>query len=450
VLLDGTNPYAKPLPDTLELTWDDFTCGLSAANAAALQRPVEWGVLAYAAADVEDLPAYLFDNVLQLKAVGSSDDVHVLSFFEGPLLTDTIFARFEGTTQFADDVMLRWVKRHANDVATLTSALEISAFFPARKRVVFVSGHGRGWRGLLQDLDIARKRYLDAGHLKLPGPNDDCKAHLRAAQTEVQNRFNATLAESRNGPAPRYDVMALDACEMGNLETLVTLAPHAGIIVVSQNQIPKQGYPYASVLARLREQPQQSAVEFATYLVNETKRYHAEVAPARRVTQIAIASDALPPFMDALSALIDALGTMADDAEFAAVQTAIDHAQYYTGTGSIDLKTFLTGVAAGHPRAAAQAAAAEALRRWDAMVVAVSTIEGADTHGLAIYAPAPDQLRRDYFEVASVLPLRIWRWAQFLAAYTMRRLGPTAANHATLSDMLAIPEGVEVRFNDAP
>jgi hypothetical protein len=430
VLFDNPNPYRKPLPEILSLAWGDFRCQLTPTNETALENEAEWGIVAYIGADVEDLPEFLFANLLEMKNAGSSADVQVCAFFMGPLLTDTFFARLNSSTSLDQDIVIRYNKRHANDVQTLVHALQLGASFPAKKRVVVISGHGRGWKGLLKDEDIATEKYIRSGRLKLPGDGAACDAQLQACQTEVQNRMNAKRTQmAADGPPRRYDVMALDACEMGALETVAILSGHADVVVASQNVVPPQGYPYDAVLAQLHRNPQQSPLEFATYLVGETKRFYAEAGSRRRITQIAIDSDKLLTFVDMLIDVVDAMGTMDTKEEIESLGAAIAKAQYYTDTGSIDLKAFLLGLAEDYPRPAVRGAAKAALEGWDAMIVASAAGEPFDTNGLSIYAPPAEQFDPMYVNVSRMLPGRLWKWTRLLAAYYMQCVGPDSPNY---------------------
>jgi hypothetical protein len=211
--------------------------------------------------------------------------------------------------------------------------------------------------------------------------------------------------------------------------------------------MPRQGYPYADVAAALQVRPEQSPLDFAVYLVNETRRYYTEKEPRRRITQIAIKRDGIQPFLQALANVTTAVGDMADEAELAAVRDALEHAQYYTSTGSIDLKSFLLDIAAMHPRDAVRSETTAALEAWDAMIVAACIVEG--TNGLAIYAPLPGEFCLDYVETVSRLSPALWPWVQFLAAYGIRNLNESSPKYEVFQDLRQIPPGVEVRYASA-
>jgi hypothetical protein len=366
----------------------------------------------------------------------------VCAFFDGPLLTDTLFARLNAASSFADDIVVRFNKVRTNAAETLTLAIQLAGAFPAERRVVFMSGHGRGWKGGFLDENLGMQNYVQTGRLRFPAPYERVQAHLRECQAAVQDRLNA---QRRNDPRPGglIDVIALDACYMGSLEAVTFLANEAHVIVASEEQMPAEGYPYDRVLARLREHPEQSALELAAYLVTETKRFYDERAPGRRIAQVAIATDRLPAFIAALGDVVRAIGEMEDPAEFAVVKLAIEHSWAFPATGSIDLKGFLQKLAA-HPRVDVRGAVATALERWDRLVVAASVGGTEDTtNGLTIYAPPAKHFDVAYIELSNHFHFDLGIWLWFLASYYQRLLGPEGPNHpllrairATMQDMI--------------
>ena len=347
MLFDNPDPYRKPLPGILNLAWGDFHCQLTPTNEAALENEAEWGIVAYIGADVEDLPEFLFANLLEMKNAGSSADVHVCAFFMGPLLADTFFARLNSSTSLDQDIIIRYNKRHANDVQTLVHALQLGTSFPAKKRVVVISGHGRGWKGLLEDEDIATEKYIRTGRLRLPGDGAACDAQLQACQTEVQNRMNAKRSQvAAAGPPRRYDVMALDACEKWVRWRLWQFCPAMPTWWLCR----KTWYRLKGILTTLylrRCTDIRSSRRLNSRPTSSAKRsgFMPRAGSKRRITQIAIASEKLLTFVDLLLGAVDAMGTMDTKEEIASLGAAIENAQYYTDTGGIDLKAFLLGLA---------------------------------------------------------------------------------------------------------
>ncbi|MBD5656182.1 MAG: hypothetical protein IAI50_13545, partial [Candidatus Eremiobacteraeota bacterium] len=184
MLFDGGNPYRNGPPDTLRLTWEDFDSGISQTNEAAMDREAEWTIVGYFAAD-NDLAPFIFDNLLAMKSVGSNDAVNVCALFDGPLVTDAFFARLNAGEPLASDIVLRWPELPTNDSKTLAFALQLAGTFPAKRRLVVLGGHGRGWRGALLDQN-AGAALIAAGRVAFPGTQAECTARWLAAHRAVQ------------------------------------------------------------------------------------------------------------------------------------------------------------------------------------------------------------------------------------------------------------------------
>ncbi len=146
MLLDQADPYRPHLPEVLHLDWEDFDSHLSVANDEAIGQEREWSVVAYMAANC-NLAEYMFDNLLELKSIASNAAMHVCVLFAGPLITDTFFARLNPGGKLSDDVVFRFSGINSTDPRTLTLALKLANIFPAKRRLAFLCGHGRGWKG---------------------------------------------------------------------------------------------------------------------------------------------------------------------------------------------------------------------------------------------------------------------------------------------------------------
>jgi hypothetical protein len=178
MLFNNGNPYRGRWPETLQLDWDDFECGLSAANEQALGQVADWAIFAYMAADC-NLASLIFDDLLEMKAVGSNPAIHVLALFDGPFLADSFFARLNAATGLDEDIVLRFNELHTNEASTLTMALRVASAYPARRRLLLLGGHGSGWPGALIDENIGMQYSREPGRLVLPGPGNECDARLR-------------------------------------------------------------------------------------------------------------------------------------------------------------------------------------------------------------------------------------------------------------------------------
>jgi hypothetical protein len=446
-LLNQDNPYRSGLPERLRLSWDDFRFHVSAENLQAVGKEADWLVVAYMAADC-NLAEYMFDDLMEMKGVGSDASLHVCVLFDGPLLTDSFFARLNRGTSLSEDIIIRFSELQTSKQPTLTMALQLAASFPAKRRLLLLSGHGNGWKGALLDQDIGLHQYRDqAGRLLLPGPCAECDALLHRCQLEAQEQINQRLNLEVSTSHHGFDILAFDACYMGNIEAVASFIEHAGIMVVSEDQMPGDGYPYKRVLSQLRNNLSQSSLDLATSLVNETKRfYQSPGAPRRKVTQVALKSDCFPAFADSFVRLVSRLiQAMTDDAVFRAVCYALEKAWSFGSTGNIDLKGFLLKLLDCSLPAELRGETKVVLEKWSDMLLASAVPGKPDTaNGLSIYAPPPHQFKTSYLALSNQLPNGLGLWTWLLGFYTVNRLEAGAPDNPlvqaiqrTMEDMIS-------------
>jgi hypothetical protein len=234
---------------------------------------------------------------------------------------------------------------------------------------------------------------------------------------------------------------------MGNIEAVASFVEHAGIMVVSEDQMPGDGYPYGRVLSQLRNNLSQSSLDLATSLVNETKRfYQSPGAPRRKVTQVALKSDRFPAFADSFVRLVRRLiPAMTDDSVFRAVCYALEKAWSFGPTGNIDLKGFLLKLLDCSLPAELRGETKVTLEKWSDMVLASAVPGQPDTaNGLSIYAPPPHQFKTSYLALSNQLPNNLGLWTWLLGFYTVNTLEAGASDHPlvqaiqqTMKDMIS-------------
>ena len=413
-LLDQPNPYRAAPPEPLVLGWQDFEFTISERNNSALGETADWAVVNYMAADC-DLAPFLFDDLIEMKRVGSSQRLHVCAWFNGPLITDAFFARLHRDTLLSDDLVLRFGDLRFNSPKVLAMALQVAAAYPARHRLLLLSGHGAGWRGALLDQDRSGAYRNDPTRMQLPAPFQACIAHLQSSTATAQTQVNRVFDGTPTGR--RADILAFDACDMGCIEAVTEFADHGDILIVSQDQVPGDGYPYGQVLADLNARVAQTPLELAQALVAQTKqRYAAEADAGVSITQVALAGAALPGFVKAFVRLVGRLTPIGSS--FDAVRHAFSNARSFPLTGNLDLIGFVQLLLEATLCDEARHAAHDVLRIWDDMVLA-SAVPGGPraANGLSIYAPPLGQLDPAYEAQAIHRRWGLGAWGAFLAAH---------------------------------
>jgi hypothetical protein len=424
----------------LQLGWDDFEFSISPANRAALGRPAAWTVIAYLAADC-DLADLMFDDLRELQSVGSGGDVHVLALSDGPLLADSFVARLNAGARLGDDLVMRFNELRTNRPETLTLAIHLAEAWPARHRLLVLGGHGGGWRGFALDQNIGLHYRRTPGALVLPGPGHECDARLQACQQAAQDLLNTAIERPDALPQP-LDVLAFDACHMGQIEAIAGLAGHARSFVLCEDEMPGEGLNYGAVLRALHAQPSMTPGELARRLVHETDRFYTSSPQHPRLPALAVLDTAaLAALAEALVALTDALD-LRDAAVRAATDHALDTVWREPQTGAVDLPGLARRLLECPLPAAAAAAAQRLLGAWDAARLAGPEQRPGpgcgpgDAHGLAVYVPAPAAFEVAYLEQANTLPHGLRRWAWWLGALYAQRLGRDAPQHPLVQALL--------------
>lgn len=443
MLLDNRKLYRNGLPPALQLDWDDFECGLSEENEQALGHVAEWTVLAYMAADC-NLAPYMFDDLWELKRIGSNKDVNVLTMFDGPLLTDSFFARLNPNTTLGQDIILRFNELRSSDASTISLALRLASAYPAKRRLLILGGHGQGWKGVLLDQNIGLLYTKEPGRVFLPGPGSECDARLRACLTRTQARLNLEL-EKAHGPQTPYDILAFDACYMGSAEAVAAFSDFANLLVVSEDQVPGDGFAYGSILGGLLNNPGQSPLDLATAIVTSTNLMYRTTDPARKITLAALASEHLTPFAETFVRLVQALDT-SDPPTFSAVRRSLENVWNFGATGTIDLRGFVMNLFNEELPLVAREPAAAVLDSYATLVVAFAGgATATTTNGLSIYAPAPVDFDVAYIGASNELRLNFGIWALFLGGYYLQLLGAEEPEHPLIQAIARTMETLRAR-----
>ena len=187
-----------------------------------------------------DLEPFAIDDILEMAAVGSSDDVNLVALVDRhPEYTDAAVlnlpdwedTRLLGIDQGELVELAALGELNLGSPETFASFIETGITeFPAQRYGLVLWDHGAGWPGMGPDetdgldvLDMADiAQGLDAG--------------LRAAGVDS------------------FDLIGFDACLMATYEVASVVAPHADYMLASQELEPGHGWDYRA-LRLLREDP---------------------------------------------------------------------------------------------------------------------------------------------------------------------------------------------------
>jgi hypothetical protein len=203
----------------------------------------EWTVLVYQDT-ASSLRPSLEENFQALARTGSSERIRV-AVQAGPSVDGSRVQRFEvspgGGAQevasFAGD------QRGGGTLRDFVSWGMQS--FPAKHTMLIVAGHGEGYRGVCTD-------GKNGGGMPL-------------------STFSSALSEAVSAVGRPLDVLAFDACQMGQIEVLQALQGTAPVVIASQELIGPPGLPYAAIISDLKQFPERGPTEVAAAVVEQSR-----------------------------------------------------------------------------------------------------------------------------------------------------------------------------------
>jgi hypothetical protein len=130
--------------------------------------------------------------------------------------------------------------------------------YPADRYMLVLSDHGMGWPGGWSD--------------PAPGGNDSSRAPLASGMGGdflFLSEIDQALSEiSKQTGVDKLDIIGMDACLMSQLEVYAALEPHAHYALASEEVEPSLGWAYAAFLQELVANPDMSAQQLVTEVVN--------------------------------------------------------------------------------------------------------------------------------------------------------------------------------------
>jgi hypothetical protein len=434
VLLRKDNPYRGGLPNVINLSPDDFIFKISPMNLNAIDEVAKWTVLVYMAADC-DLAEPMFDNLLQMKTIGSNKDINICVFFDGPLLTDSFFARLNRNTTIEEDIIFRFLDVNSNDSKVLQETIASNmAIYPSERKLLILSGHGFGWQGALRD-DSTWKNYKKHENIVLP------QRGIESCAKQLIDCYNITIAEIRKRLSSeatykgfKFDVVAMDACNMGNLETLDHFIGLSNILIASEIPEPGGGYPYDKILSKLKINPFLDHNELSKHIVNETNEYYAHSHQDSNVAFIAQSAFDCHKFPDLIKNITD----LAKEMTFHINQHGIEKIKnciqdtYRIEKDYIDIKSLSLNLSETDLPDGVKKASETLIDFFNhSGLILEGRVPGGRymPNGLSIYAPPPEEFNMKYVEIINSLSSGLMPWCCFLGAYYNGILGRDAVNN---------------------
>jgi clostripain len=226
----------------------------------------KWLVMVYSDADDEVLENDMFIDINEMELIGSTDNVTMVAQIdrhEDFLDDDWHNTRRYRITQDDDldtinsELVADLGEQNMADPQTLIDFVTWSIqTYPAERYALILSDHGMGWIGGWSDPNPGNPgpdglEITADGDLLLLNEIDDALGTIRQ-QTGVE----------------RFDLVGFDACLMGHLEVAVAVAPHANVMVASQELEPAMGWAYTAFLDELANNPAMDGTQLARQIVS--------------------------------------------------------------------------------------------------------------------------------------------------------------------------------------
>jgi hypothetical protein len=369
----------------------------------------EWTILVYLDGDNNLEEPALYD-MNEMEAAGQNDKVNVLVQID----------RIEGYTDSDDDWAdtRRYEIQQDDDYNRITSPVveelgevnmgdpaELTEFlvwgitnYPANRYALVMWDHGAGWIGVAFDDTTS-----DGDGITMLEMADSMATALE--QTGVD----------------KFDVIAFDACLMGQLEVYTAVQPYARYAIGSEELVPGLGWDYEATLRHLMQKPNMSAANWASTIPDDFVNFYTVVDPDDYVTMSTVDLEQWPRLATAMDQLSAAM--MADpvftasaigDARAGAEGYALiypEDAEYYA---AIDLWHFASILSQRSPDEAVTAAALEVMAAVDNTVLAENHGAGFQhSRGVSIYFPRTIDYFAGTYEAETTVPT----WHNFLASY---------------------------------
>lgn len=330
-----------------------------------------WTMMVYMAGD-NNLELAGIADLMEMKKIGSNDDINVLVQFDK--MNDRITRRFYITSIHAleKDCLFNLPELNTGDPKNLKDFIFWSIEnYPARHYILILWNHGNGWKeddiyriAANQELRVLRKNKVGGKVLpfnqaisfsrrrchrsifstsikklmRLPVNNraicfdDSSKDFLD--NTELKDIISSACRKLRK----KIDILGFDACLMNMVELCYQVHESVDYIVGSEETEPGDGWPYDKILKSLTRNPSISPYELSENIVkNYVRSYWREA-----VTLSAVDVNRINALSLTFNNLVEKLLTQIEDPfSYSSIARAAIKAQRYSDPDYIDLYDFI-------------------------------------------------------------------------------------------------------------
>ncbi|MFX1576219.1 MAG: clostripain-related cysteine peptidase [Promethearchaeota archaeon] len=215
-----------------------------------LEIPIysDWTMLVYLDGD-NDLEEYAFDDFNTMETIGSTADIRILVYVDFWTGSHTPFtgARCYEITQ--------------DNNPSIIASTQLPAGLPSEPNM--------GQWQTLRDFIVFGQTYAPADHYLLTLWNHGAGAYGLCTDDTSRDRLTISeLEQALNDPLVQHlDIVAFDACLMGQLEVAYEIRDATDIVVFSEESVPLTGFPYEDILLNLTTFPNSGPKTVASSMV---------------------------------------------------------------------------------------------------------------------------------------------------------------------------------------
>ena len=252
---------------------------ISGAEASA-----NWTLAIYMDSD-NDLDFWAQKDINEMMMLGSSSKINVIVFWDSFTGPGYVYRVLQGGLQELPQCKLDGIEPNMGDPSTLRGFTEfVFKKFPAKHRALMLWDHGDDFRGVMFDNHI-------------PGEGFDLLTHQEVVQ--ALSGF-------------KIDVLIYAACVMSTIEVVYEYYAsglNIDCYVANEGYDPMDGFPYDSILAKLRAKPDMTSLDFANLLVDEYIGYYTNQGKAysQSVTLSALQVNQAGRVVSDLQSMIEAI-----------------------------------------------------------------------------------------------------------------------------------------------
>jgi len=267
--------------------------------------------------------------------------------------------------------------------------------YPADHYAVVIWNHGAGWRP------------TRAGERRPSVPRsvsiDD------STNNEIQTWQLAQVLDARSGQIQRLDMVIFDASLMQMMEVAYEIKDYIDVIVGSEESPPGEGYVYDRFLSDLAANPNMTAAQFGTSIVERTLEAYGR---NNNLTQSALDTSRLATLASRISSFANTLEANISGSRDAML-FARRNAENYAYPDNKDLWHYAELIKQNTASTSLKASATDVQNAIDSATIAEDhgTING-NSHGIAIYVPSPIDYLSSYSNLSFSRSTDWDRWLQ--------------------------------------